>query len=362
MPLTYMPRDFYEVLGVGRSATQEEIKRAYRRLSKEFHPDKHKGDKGDKDVEQRYKEINEAYETLNDPKKRQMYDQFGSAGPGGGGFGGFSGFNQGDFSGFSDIFESFFGGRGPGGRQARDQRGSDMEVELVITLQDVVHGAQHTLSLRKQHTCSACGGSGAKEGAALVTCSTCSGTGQVTRSAQSFFGTIQQSVVCPACAGSGKMPETPCASCGGEGRREEKSTVTVDVPAGIDDGQTLRVRGEGEAGRQGAPAGDLFVHIRIKPDHRFEREREDIRSSITIPAIDAILGTEVPVETVHGPVTLKVPDATQPGQVFRLRGKGLPVLSSSRHGDHYVTVQVEIPKKLSRKEKELMGEWRKLGK
>ena len=357
-----MAKDFYEVLGVERSATQDEIKRKYRKLSKELHPDKHKGDK---EIEQRYKEINEAYETLNDTKKRQAYDQFGSTGQSGNGFGGFGGFNnanQGDFSGFSDIFESFFGGRGGGRGNPRDQRGNDIEVELTIEFKDVVHGAKHTISIRKNHKCSECEGSGAKKGEKLITCSTCNGTGQVTHSAQSFFGTIQQNVICSACNGGGKVPETPCHACSGEGRKEGKVQVTIDVPAGIHDGQTLRVQGEGEAGRQGASAGNLFAHIRVKPDSNFMRDEDDIRSSTTISVIDAILGTEVPVETVHGKVTLKIPEGTQPGQIFRLRGKGLPVLSSSRHGEHYVVVDIEIPKKLSRKEQKLMEEWRNLGK
>ncbi len=355
-----MAKDFYSILGVNSSATEEDIKRAYRRLSKELHPDRNKGDKG---AEQRYKEVNEAYETLKDPKKRKMYDQFGTTGgPGGAGFEGFRGFhgfNPEDFAGFSDIFESFFGGGSRGG-QRRESHGNDIEVEVTVDFRDTVQGARHTVTLRRQQACEACNGSGAKTETRKVRCKKCGGTGQIVHSVQSFFGTIRQSAVCTECRGSGEVPEHPCPSCGGEGRKEEKTTVAVEIPAGIQDGQTLRLRGQGEAGRQGTAAGDLFVHVRVRPDPRFVREGDDIRSEFTLPALDAILGTEMEVETVHGPVALRIPEGTQPEQVFRLKGKGMPVLGSGRHGDHYVTVHIEIPHKLSRKEQVLLEEWRKI--
>lgn len=358
-----MARDFYEVLGVDRNASQEDIKRAYRTLSKQWHPDKHRGQH---DAEQRYKEINEAYETLGNIKKRQMYDQFGAAGPqGNSGFDGFSGFAQGfrgfdtgNLGGFSDIFESFFGGGRSARSRRQEQEGADGEVEVTVPFTDVVNGARRTINVRKQESCAACGGKGVQPGSKMTQCATCGGTGQTTRTVQSFFGTLQQSSICPTCQGSGTVPETPCRSCGGEGRINQATTITVDIPPGIHDGQTLRLRGQGNAGRQGAAAGDLFIHVRIESDDRFDRDGDDVRSQMSIPVTDAVLGTEIDVQTVHGSVRLKIPAGTQPGQVFRLKGKGMPVLSSSRHGDHFVTVQVEIPKKLSRREKELVEQWK----
>ena len=352
-----MARDYYEILGVDRGASQEDIKKAYRRLSKELHPDKNKGDK---DVEHRYKEVNEAYETINNPKKRQAYDQFGKAGTSG--TGGFGGFNQEDLGGFSDIFESFFGGARGGRGHSRDESGSNIEVQITIDFDVVINGGKRTITLRRQKQCKKCDGSGIKKGSKLISCNTCGGTGQVTHAAQSFFGTIQQSFICQDCHGKGQIPEEICKHCSGEGRNNESSDVTIDIPAGIHDGQTLRVQEEGEAGRQGAPAGDLFVHIRIEQDERFNRDGDDIRSTVSIPVADAILGTEVSVETVHGKVKLKIPDGTQPGQIFRLKGKGLPVLNTSRHGNHYVTAKVDVPKKLSKKERQLLEEWKKLQK
>ncbi|MDD4628032.1 MAG: molecular chaperone DnaJ [Candidatus Peribacteraceae bacterium] len=365
-----MPKDLYDILGLPRSASKEDIKKAYRKLSKELHPDRNKGKK---DAEQKFKEVNEAYEVLHDDKKRQMYDQFGTTGgPGGatgnggagagGPFGGFnfSGFQGGDMGGFSDLFETFFGGGQAGGGRRKSERGRDLEVEMTVELMEVVTGVTRSFELRRQRTCNACGGSGAEKGGKLVTCSECKGTGQVTKTSQSFFGTFKQAFVCPVCDGAGKIPEHPCKECKGEGHREERGTVTVNIPAGVQDGQTLRVKGEGEAGRRGAPAGELYVLIRVRPDRRFERDGDDVRTVIAVSVTDAILGAEVPVETVHGSVTLKVAAGTQPGQIFRLKGKGLPVLNSSRTGDHYVTVTVDIPAKLSHEEKKLLEEWRRI--
>jgi len=361
-----VPRDLYAVLGVPRDASKEDIKRAYRKLSKELHPDRNKGNK---ETEQRFKEVNEAYEVLSDEKKKTMYDQYGrTSGPngatgGGGGnpFGGFdfSGFQGGDMGGLGDLFETFFSGRGSGGRR-RSERGQDMEVEMILEFADVVAGKDHTFSLRRPRVCSACGGTGAEKGEKLITCKECGGTGQVTRNTQSFFGTVRQAFVCPTCEGSGKMPEHPCKTCAGEGRTEERGEVSIHIPAGVQDGQTLRIRGEGGAGRRGAAAGDLFVVIRVRPDKRFERDGDDIRTTLSVPVVDAILGTEVSMETVHGPMTLKIPAGTQPGQVLRLKGKGLPVLNSSRMGDHFVVVNIDIPAKLSHAERKLIEEWRNM--
>lgn len=359
-----MAKDLYTILGVSKNASKDEIKQAYRKLSKELHPDKHKGDAS---KEGAYKEINEAYEVLGNDEKRKRYDQFGSAngpqfggGGGGQGFGGFDfGGNQGNMGGFSDIFESFFGGQAQSGQQ-KAARGRDIEVELTIEFTDSVAGAQKKIRLNRLRSCATCSGTGAAEGSSLTTCTTCSGTGQITRTAQSFFGAVQQTSICNSCRGSGKVPENPCHTCNGEGRQQITEEVPIDVPAGISDGQALRVQGAGEAGRQGTQAGDLYVHIRVKQDARFEREGDDVRSTETISVLDALLGTELSVTTVLGKVTLKVPEGTQPNQVFRLKDKGMPVLNTSRHGDHYVTITVEVPKKLSRRERNLLEEWRGL--
>ncbi len=352
-----MAKDFYETLGLQKGASADEIKKAYRRLTKEFHPDKHRGDK---EVEQRFKEINQAYEVLSDPEKKQQYDQFGSTGgPGGAGFD-FSGFQNADFSGFGDIFENFFGGRGGGGRQKQDNRGRNLEVALEISFMDVVHGAEKAIHISRQKPCETCTGSGTEKGSQMITCTQCRGTGQVTKTVQSFFGTIQQSFLCSTCNGQGKIPEKPCSHCGGEGRISAKEEVTISVPAGIHDGQTLRLHGEGDAGRQGAAFGDLYVHIKVKEDPKFERDGDDVHTSVHIPVVDAILGTNLAIDTVHGFVTLKVPTGTQSGQVFRIKGKGLPVLNTSRHGDHFAKVIVDIPTKLSRAEKKLLEDWKEM--
>lgn len=358
-----MSKDLYGILGVERGASKEEIKKAYRRLSKELHPDRNKGDAN---AEHRFKEVNEAYEVLSDEKKRALYDQFGQtggngAGPREGPFGGFnfSGFNPEDLGGFGDIFESFFGGAG-GARGKRERRGRDVEVQVELPFSDTVKGAERSLVLERLRPCEACRGSGAEKESSLVTCRECGGTGQVTRSTQSFFGALRQTMVCSTCGGGGKIHERPCSSCSGEGRTRQRGTVHVNIPAGVADGQTLRIRGEGEAGALGAAAGDLYVVIRVKADARFERDGDDIRTTLKISVTDALLGTEVSIETVHDSVTLKIPAGTQPGQIFRLKGKGMPVLNSSRTGDHYVTVNVEIPTRLSRAEQKLVEEWRKM--
>lgn len=356
-----MAKDLYSILGVAKGASKDEIKKAYRTLSKELHPDKHKGDA---EKENAYKAINEAYEVLSNDQKRQRYDQFGSVdgqqSGGGQGFGGFD-FNgaQGDMGGFGDIFESFFGGQARGGGR-QSGKGRDMEVELTIEFTEAVTGVKKTIRLNRLRSCATCNGDGAEPGSDLQTCTTCSGTGQITRTAQSFFGAVQQTAVCNTCKGSGKVPKIPCSTCSGEGREQVAEDVPIEVPAGISDGQALRIQGSGEAGRQGAETGDLYVHIRVKEDARFVRDGDDIRSTETINVLDALLGKELKVTTVLGNVTLKIPEGTQPNQVFRLKDKGMPVLNTSRHGDHFVTLKVEIPKKLSRREKNLLEEWRSL--
>ena len=362
--------DYYKILGVSRSASPGEIKKAYRTLSKEGHPDKHpsKGSplrsasegqagQGRKEAEEKYKEINRAYECLSDPKKKQMYDQYGTEdgpqfGGGGGGFG--NGFQS--AGGFGDIFETFFGGAG--GRSKREEKGRDAEVAIEISLEDAFRGTTKTIRLKKSIVCSVCGGSGDTKGASKITCTTCGGTGQITKRVQSFFGVLEQAMACSDCRGSGKVSEKPCSTCSGEGGVQGSEDVTVEVPKGIQDGQTLRVRGKGESGRQGTPAGDLFVHIRVRSDNRFLRDGDDLRITHAIAVADAVLGTEVSIATFDGAVTLKIPAGTQPHQILRVKGRGMPILSSSRRGDLFVTVDVEVPKKLDRRERKLWEELR----
>ena len=331
-------------------------------MSKEWHPDKHKGDK---DAESKFKEINEAYETLSDPQKKQMFDQFGrtgnggSAGGGGGfDFSGFQGFQGGfgDAGDLGDLFENFFGGQRGGGR--RRAQGQDRSVAVEIDLADALEKKTVQLRLTRVRQCDTCGGNGAAKGAKTVTCTQCGGTGQVTRVAQSIFGQVQQRSVCNECHGAGTIPETPCPTCKGEGRTQKTETVSVEIPAGIDDGQQLRLQGHGDAGLRGQQAGDLYVTVRVKPDPRFEREGPDTKSSVTVHVLDAILGAEIDVETLHGTLTVTLPAGTQPGQVLRLKGKGLPELGRSRHGDHYAEIRVDVPSKLSKQERKILEEWK----
>lgn len=355
-----MAKDYYATLGIQKSASEADIKQAYRKLSKQWHPDKHKGDKT---AESKFKEINEAYEVLGNGKRRKQYDTFGSAGgPGGsgggagGGFGGFdfSGFQQGDMGDLGDIFSSFFGGGAGGGgrRGSADTRGADLQVRITIEFADIVSGTTKTIAIEKLVACTECKGSGA-QGGAVKTCTDCHGTGQVTRTAQSFFGMVQQSVQCSACNGAGKIPEHACKKCSGSGNKREKTQIDVAIPAGIESGQTLRITGQGNAGTLGGGAGDLFVVVQVLPDKRFVRNGNDIHAEVHISVVQAVLGTEISVPTVHGNVTLKIPAGTQPGQVMRVKSKGVPQLNSSRLGDHFVNIIVDIPTKLSREERKL---------
>ncbi len=354
-----MAKDPYATLGIARDASPEDIKRAYRKLSKEWHPDKHKGDKA---AEDRFKEINEAYEVVGNAERRAQYDRFGTTGNGNGAQGGFGGFDFGGFdfgqaSDLGDLFEGFFGG---GRRRSASEEGASRQVRLEIDLQDALHGARKTIRLRRMVGCLVCGGSGAEPGASLISCATCGGTGQVTHQVQSFFGRIEQRTVCPTCEGRGRVPEKPCKECRGEGRRQESSDISFDIPTGIEDGQTMRLSGQGDAGQRGSASGDVLVTIRVRGDPRFRREGADIHGAATASVLDALLGGTLTIETVQGPATLQIPEGMQPGQIFRLRGKGMPVLNTSRFGDHFVTVTVEIPKKLSRAEKKVLEEWRAL--
>lgn len=353
-------RDYYEVLGVGKNASADEIKKAFRKKAIEHHPDKQGGD------ETKFKEINEAYEILKDDKKRQRYDQFGHAGVGSsaasdgdpfGGFSGYSGqnvhFDFGDL-GLGDIFGSFFGGQQ---RQSRAKRGRDVETDVVITFEQAVFGTEVELNLVMEDTCEHCKGTTAEPGYELKTCDTCKGAGQVMSVTRTVFGNIQQAVVCPDCRGTGKVPEKECTVCKGKGTRTKNQEVKLKIPAGIDDGATIRLREHGEA-MANAPKGDLYVNIRVKAHKHFTREGDLILSEETISMIDAALGAEIKVETVDGPVTMKIPPGTQNGTDFKLTSHGVPHLRSDVRGAHIVTINVETPRDLTKAQKELLEQFK----
>ncbi len=355
-------RDYYEVLGVSKSASADEIKKAFRKAAVKFHPDKEGGD------ETKFKEANEAYEVLKDQQKRQRYDQFGHAGVGGasgGGAGGgspFEGFNFNgqnvhfDFDGaggFGDIFSQFFGGGQGGGRP---QRGRDVETRVTLSFEEAVFGKEVSLDLTLDDECSHCHGSTVEPGHSLKTCPTCQGAGQQVRLMNTMFGQIQQAVTCETCHGKGKVPEVVCTKCHGTGVERKSQTVTVKIPAGIDDGATIRLRERGEAIGGGA-RGDLYVHIRVKAHKKFTREGDLILSEEHISMVDAALGTEIDVETVDGVVTMKVPAGTQSGTDFKLSHHGVPHMRSDARGAHIVSIVVDTPTKLSKKQRELLEQF-----
>jgi molecular chaperone DnaJ len=345
-------RDYYEVLGVSKAATADELKKAYRKLAMQHHPDKHGGD------DSQFKEIAEAYETLSDPQKKAGYDQFGHAGAGGNPFGGGGGAQYGGgFDGFdfSDILNQFMGGSGGGRRQSGPPRGRDVEVNLTIDFTEAVFGVEKDFKLSLDDICAHCTGTGA-EGKKTKQCATCKGAGQVTRVQQTILGAMQQTSSCPTCKGQGQVPETVCTVCRGEGTVRKEQTLTAKIPAGVDDGATMQMKGQGAA-TLGGPKGDLYIHIRVRADRRFEREGNTIYSEETVPMAHAALGTETSVETVDGKVTLKVPAGTQSGKVFKLSGRGVPDLNGRGRGDHLVRIEVETPQKLSSKQKALLEQF-----
>ncbi len=359
-----MNKDLYSVLGVERNATDPDIKRAYRKLAQKYHPDVNKGDA---DAELKFKEVNLAYEVLSDKKKRTQYDQFGAAGgPGGaGGFpgGGFAGFDPSDFGGnFADIFETFFGGAAPGATRAKrggPQPGNDIETALSLKFEEAVFGVEKELELTKADTCPHCKGKGAEPGTSLVSCNECQGTGQIRSTRQTILGQVQTVRTCSTCEGLGQTPEKKCAKCHGQMRTRQKSRVTVKIPSGIENGATIRLQGKGEAGTHHGKYGDLYLHIQVKPHPKFERHGYDVYSIEKIHLVQAVLGDTISIETVHGKVDLKIPTGTQSEQTFKVKGHGVPHVRGTGKGDHYVKIEVEIPKKLSRREKELYKELQK---
>lgn len=350
-------RDYYEVLGVKKDASADEIKKSFRRAAIEHHPDRG----GD---ETKFKELNEAYEVLKDTEKRKRYDQFGHAGVGGNGgnpfgggspFGGAQGqnvnFDFGDL-GLGDIFSSFFGGGQPHG-QPRQARGRDVEAGIEITFEQAVFGTEVDLPLHLADTCEHCKGTTVEPGYELKICDQCQGSGQVVTVSRTIFGNIQQAAVCPKCHGAGKVPEKVCSVCKGKGTQNKKQTIKLNVPAGIDDGATIRLREHGEAIANG-PKGDLYVNIRVKPHKHFTREGDLILSEEHIDMVQAALGAEIEVQTVDGPVRMKVPAGTQPGSDFKLSNHGVPHLKGNTRGAQIVTIMVDIPTKLSKRQQELL--------
>jgi len=355
-------RDYYEILGVSKSASPDEIKKAFRRHAIEHHPDRG----GD---EAKFKEVNEAYEVLKDEKKRQRYDQFGHAGVGssaasdGDPFAGFGGFSSGqnihfDFGdlGLGDIFGSFFGGGAQ--QQRRQSRGRDVETRIDITFEQAVFGTEVDLNLNLEDTCTHCKGTTVEPGHELKKCDQCNGSGQVVNVTRTIFGNIQQASICPKCNGRGKVPEKVCSVCHGKGTQRKNQEVTLKVPAGIDDGATIRLRERGEAIANG-PKGDLYVNVRVKPHKKFTREGDIILSEEAVDMVEAALGTEIDVETVDGPVRMKVPAGTQNGTDFKLSNHGVPHIKGDTRGDHIVTINVETPTKLTKRQKELLEEFQR---
>ena len=347
-------RDFYEVLGVSRDASERDIKKAYKRLAMKFHPDRNQGDDSAAD---KFKEVKVAYEILTDSQKKAAYDQYGHAAfeqGGMGGGGGYGGGGQGDFGDiFGDVFGDIFGGGRRGGGQARAQRGSDLRYNMELSLEEAVRGVSKEIEVPTLVECDICDGSGAKAGSSAQTCGTCHGHGQV-QMRQGFFA-VQQT--CPTCNGKGKIIKDPCNSCHGQGRKQKTKTLNVKIPAGVDTGDRIRLSGEGEAGEHGAPAGDLYVQVHVKEHNIFERDGNNLYCEVPVSFSMAALGGEVEVPTLDGRVNLKVPEETQTGRMFRMRGKGVKGVRGGGVGDLIVKLVVETPVKLSSRQKELLREF-----
>ncbi len=347
-------RDYYQVLDVQKNASEDELKKAYRRLAMKYHPDRNPGDK---QAEDRFKEAKEAYEVLSEPQKRAAYDQFGHAGVeaamGGGGGGGFGGF--GGFGDIGDIFESVFGGGFRSGGNRGAFRGSDLRYDLTLSLEEVVAGTEVKIRLPTQVVCSTCDGSGAKAGTSPTTCRRCGGHGQV-RITQGFFS-VQQT--CPTCRGTGKIIPEPCRACHGNGRVQEHKTLSVKIPLGVDSGDRIRLSGEGEAGNNGGPPGDLYVQINVRPHPIFTREDNNLFCEVPISIVNAALGGELEAPTLDGRIVLKIPTETQTGKVFRIRGKGVKPVRGGLAGDLHCRIVVETPVNLTPRQKELLKEFEK---
>ncbi|MDP3057136.1 MAG: molecular chaperone DnaJ [bacterium] len=373
-----MARDYYEILGVGKGASDEEIKRAYRRLAQKHHPDKPGGE------EKKFKEINEAYQVLSDKQKRGQYDQYGQTfeqaqAQGGGGFGGAQGF--GGFEdifrgaggeginfefggeGFGDIFSDIFGGGrsrgGRGGRRAK--KGEDVAIDIELTLEEVFSGIEREINLYKRAVCASCKGSGAEAGSKIVECQKCKGTGEIRQTRRTILGSFAQVSTCPDCGGEGKTVEKKCKACGGDGRVRESVPIKLKIPKGVEDGMTLTLRGAGEAGPKGGVSGDLYINIHIKPHKNFNRQNADIIYEAEINFSEASLGAKIDVPTIEGTAVLTVPAGIESGKVIRMTGKGMPRMDSYGRGDQYVKIKIKTPKSLTKKQRELLEELGKEG-
>ena len=353
-------RDYYEVLGVQKGASEDEIKKAYRKLAKKHHPDMNPDNKV---AESKFKEASEAYEVLSDSEKKARYDQLGHAGTdpnfgagggyGGGGYGGF------DVNGFGDIFETFFGGGGATRSRANHgpQKGRDIERTLELTFEEAANGVEKAVAVSRMENCDTCHGSGAKAGTQPRTCTTCNGSGQVRSKQNTIFGSFATVTTCPTCNGEGKMIETPCSACSGKGQTRQTKKIDVNIPKGIDNGQTISLREQGDKGHRGGPAGDLYITVTIAPHSLFERKGFDVICNVPITFIEAALGGGVDIPTLEGKVQLTIPEGTQNAAVFRLKGKGIPHLRGNGRGDQYVKIEVEVPKNMNVKQKKLLEEF-----
>lgn len=342
-------RDYYDILGVSKDASKQEVRKAYRALAREYHPDVNKAD----DAQEKFIEAKEAYEVLSDEQKRAQYDQFGHSGPQSQGFGG----GGQDFSGFGDIFDMFFGG---GGRQSdpnAPQQGSDLQYTMTLDFEEAIFGKDTEITIPKEEECDTCHGSGAKPGTKVNTCSHCKGSGQLNVEQNTPFGRVVNRRACNHCSGTGKNITEKCHTCSGAGRVKKHTTIEVSIPAGIDDGQQIRMSGRGEPGVNGGPPGDLYVVVQVNPHDYYEREGDTIYCELPLTFSQVTLGDDVEVPTVHGKIKLKIPAGTQTGKTFRLRGKGVPNVHGRGHGDQHIQVRVVTPKKLSSRQKELLTEF-----
>ena len=346
-------KDYYELLGVDRDADQKEIKRAYRKLAKEYHPDMNQ----DKDTSDKFKEISEAYEILSDPDKRARYDQYGHSGINDQDFN-FDDFARGGFGGLDDLFNMFGFGGGMGGRRRNGpRRGADLQYRLQVSFEEAAFGGKKEIRIPREEECDRCGGSGAEPGTDVKTCPECNGQGQVRSSQQTPFGQFTQTRACPKCGGDGKIVEEACHKCNGSGKVRKQRKLTVNIPAGVDTGTRLRMSGEGQAGEKGGPAGDLYIVIDVQEHKIFDRKGDDLYCEVPISFVQATLGDKIKVPTLEGKVQFDIPEGTQPGTTFRLKNKGIQHLNGYGRGDQYIKVKVMIPKDLDNKQKELLAEF-----
>ena len=361
-------RDYYEVLGVSKTATQDELKKAYRKLARKYHPDLNKDNA---EAAEKFKECNEAYSVLSDEQKRAQYDQFGHAAfenggmGGGGGFGGAGGFGGFGGSGMEDIFDMFFGGQGGrGGRSSKagPQRGADLRFDLEISFEEAAFGLEKEINLYRDEVCDHCHGEGAEPGTKVETCPECNGSGYVRFTQNTMFGQMVNERPCSRCKGEGKIISEPCKECRGKGTVKRNKKLKVKIPAGVDNGSRLRVSNEGEAGAKGGPSGDLYVYLYVKPHKFFERDGTTVLCEVPINIVQATLGADIKVPTLDGQVTMKIPEGTQPGKVMRIKGKGIPSLRNSSRGDQLVRIKVVVPTKLSDKQKDALRKFADISK